>query len=80
MNYANKWVTGIGTLPFITCSILLGSFSPSVHITVTALFAFFVSTIGYHKLVVSAPKVKQNIRFALFFSLPLIFTFGLMYI
>lgn len=80
MNYANKLLTGIGTLPFIVCSILLGSFSQSVHVSVIALLAFLISTISYQKLVVSAPKVKQGHRFTLFFTLPIIFSCSVMYI
>jgi len=80
MDYTKKWVVGFGTLPFIICSILLGALIVNVHIALIALLSYLVSTTCYQKLIVAAPKNEQKLRFGVFFILPIILSFGVMYI
>jgi len=80
MDYTKKWVIGFGTLPFIVCSILLGSSVPDIHVAFIALLSYFVSTICYKRLIATAPQDKQQLRFGVFFILPIIISIGVMYI
>jgi hypothetical protein len=80
MDYTKKWVIGFGTLPFIVCSILLGSLVPNIQVAFIALLSYFISTIFYQKLIATAPQDKQKLRFGVFFILPIIISIGVMYI